>query len=68
MQIHSYHIESFGCQMNLSDSERLAAQLESLGCVSVDQAEQADVIILNTCCVRESAENRIFGRIGALKR
>jgi tRNA-2-methylthio-N6-dimethylallyladenosine synthase len=68
MQIQSYHIESFGCQMNLSDSERLAAQLESLGCVSVDQAEQADVIILNTCCVRESAENRIFGRIGALKR
>ena len=68
MQIHSYHIESFGCQMNLSDSERLAAQMESLGCVSVDLAEQADLIILNTCCVRESAENRIFGRIGALKR
>ncbi len=68
MQYHSYHIESFGCQMNLSDSERIANQLESFGCVSVEQVEQADIIVINTCCVRESAENRIFGRIGALKR
>ncbi|MHC1758546.1 MAG: tRNA (N6-isopentenyl adenosine(37)-C2)-methylthiotransferase MiaB [Negativicutes bacterium] len=68
MQYHSYHVESFGCQMNLSDSERIANQLESFGCVSVEQIEQADIIVINTCCVRESAENRIFGRIGALKR
>ncbi len=68
MQYHSYHIESFGCQMNLSDSERIANQLESFGCVSVEQVDQADIIVINTCCVRESAENRIFGRIGALKR
>ncbi|NMC33179.1 MAG: tRNA (N6-isopentenyl adenosine(37)-C2)-methylthiotransferase MiaB [Veillonellaceae bacterium] len=68
MNIHTYHIESFGCQMNLSDSERIAAQLDSLECVPVELEEQADVIVLNTCCVRESAENRIFGRIGALKR
>ena len=68
MQYHSYHIESFGCQMNLSDSERIANQLESFGCVSVEQVDQADIIVINTCCVRESAENRIFGRIGAIKR
>lgn len=68
MDYHSYRIESFGCQMNLSDSERIAIQLESLGCVSVSQYERADIIVLNTCCVRESAESRIFGRIGALKR
>ena len=68
MDLHSYHIESFGCQMNLSDSERIAGQLESLGYVSADTNELADVIVLNTCCVRESAENRIFGHIGALKR
>jgi len=68
MHYRSYLIESFGCQMNLSDSERIASQLESLGCISVTDHEQADIIVMNTCCVRESAENRIFGRIGALKR
>ena len=68
MQYQSYLIESFGCQMNLSDSERIAGQLESLGCRVVDDPERADIIVMNTCCVRESAENRIFGRIGALKR
>ena len=68
MTYRSYLIESFGCQMNLSDSERIAAQLESVGCVVVDDHEQADIIVVNTCCVRESAENRIYGRIGALKR
>lgn len=68
MDLHSYSIESFGCQMNLSDSERIAGQLESLGCVAADSPAQADIIVMNTCCVRESAENRIFGRIGALKK
>ena len=41
MQYHSYHIESFGCQMNLSDSERIANQLESFGCVSVEQVKSS---------------------------
>ena len=68
MELTSYHIESFGCQMNLSDSERIAGQLESLGCSAVGTPEQADIIVMNTCCVRESAENRIFGHIGALKK
>ena len=68
MELNSYHIESFGCQMNLSDSERIAGQLESLGCSAVGTPEQADIIVMNTCCVRESAENRIFGHIGALKK
>jgi len=67
MKYQTYHIESFGCQMNLSDSERLARQLESLGCVQCDNIVCADIIVINTCCVRESAENRIFGHIGALK-
>jgi len=68
MDLNSYHIENFGCQMNLSDSERIAGQIESLGCLPVSSPEHADIIILNTCCVRESAENRIFGHIGALKK
>ncbi len=67
MNFQTYHIESFGCQMNLSDSERIANQLESLGCVQCETKNNADVIVINTCCVRESAENRIFGHIGALK-
>jgi tRNA-2-methylthio-N6-dimethylallyladenosine synthase len=67
MKFQTYYIESFGCQMNLSDSERIAGQLETLGYVHCDQRDNADVIVINTCCVRESAENRIFGHIGALK-
>lgn len=67
MNFQTYYIESFGCQMNQSDSERIAGQLEGLGYVHCDKREIADIIVINTCCVRESAENRIFGHIGALK-
>lgn len=54
--------------MNSSDSERIVVQLENLGYVRSDRKEAADFIALNTCCVRESAENRIWGHIGALKK
>ncbi len=63
----SYYIYTYGCQMNESDSERLAHQLEIAGYTSTEQVEAADLIILNTCCVRETAENKIYGRIGELK-
>ncbi len=63
----SYYIYTYGCQMNESDSERLAHQLETAGYTSTEQVEAADLIILNTCCVRETAENKIYGRIGELK-
>ena len=63
----SYYIYTYGCQMNESDSERLAHQLESVGYVSTKEVNEADLIILNTCCVRETAENKIYGRIGELK-
>jgi len=53
--------------MNESDSERLAHQLESVGYVPTKEVNEADLIILNTCCVRETAENKIYGRIGELK-
>ena len=53
--------------MNESDSERLAHQLESVGYVPTEEVDAADLIILNTCCVRETAENKIYGRIGELK-
>lgn len=65
---HKYMILSYGCQGNISDSEQMAAQLLQAGCEQVRQLEDADLIILNTCCVRESAEQKIYGKIGELKR
>lgn len=59
---------TYGCQMNENDSERLAGQLKSLNYEYTSNIEQADFIILNTCCVRESAEKKIYGKIGEFKR
>ena len=63
----SYYIYTYGCQMIESASERLAHQLESVGYVPTEDVDSSDLIILNTCCVRETAENKIYGRIGELK-
>lgn len=68
MQQGKYHIHTFGCQMNDHDSEILAGMLEELNYTSTNILEEADLIILNTCCVRESAENKVYGRIGELKK
>ncbi|MGB2696779.1 MAG: tRNA (N6-isopentenyl adenosine(37)-C2)-methylthiotransferase MiaB [Candidatus Zixiibacteriota bacterium] len=59
-------IQTFGCQMNVYDSERLKAILINNGCELTDQPKDASVIILNTCCVRETAENRAWGRLTQL--
>lgn len=59
-QIYKYHLISFGCQMNKNDSERLVTILERMGMVATDTPEEADVILMNSCSVRASAENRIF--------
>lgn len=59
---------TYGCQMNESDTERFAGQLRAGGYEHTENPEQADVIIINTCCVRESAEKKIYGKIGELKR
>ncbi len=61
-----YHIWTVGCQMNVSDSERLEAALQGVGYSPVEHAEDADFIVLNSCSVRESAEQRIIGKLGAL--
>lgn len=63
-----YHIATYGCQMNAHESEKLAGLLESAGYSAADDPGQADVIVLNTCCIRESAEQRIIGHIGTLKK
>lgn len=62
-----YFITTFGCQMNVHDSEIIAGMLESLGYEAASSVEGADLILLNTCCVRENAENRTYGHIGNLK-
>ena len=62
-----YFLLTYGCQMNESDSERYAGQLESLGYRRTEDMDMADVILLNTCCVRETAEGKIIGKIGELK-
>jgi tRNA-2-methylthio-N6-dimethylallyladenosine synthase len=63
----AYYIETFGCQMNVRDSETAAGILESLGFSRGEEKENADLILFNTCCVRDHAEKRVFGNIGALK-
>jgi tRNA-2-methylthio-N6-dimethylallyladenosine synthase len=62
-----YLIETFGCQMNFHDSERMAGLLESAGFERADDPADADVIVLNTCTVRERAEDKVFSRIGELR-
>ncbi len=67
MQEKTYCLINYGCQMNESDTEHYAGQLEELGYKSVKDYHGADVILVNTCCVRESAEKKIAGKIGELK-
>jgi tRNA-2-methylthio-N6-dimethylallyladenosine synthase len=62
------YIETYGCQMNVSDSELMLGSLEAHGYRSVDTPDHADVILLNTCAIREHAETRVIGRLGELKR
>lgn len=62
-----YHLKTYGCQGNLADSEKIAGLLEKMGFVKTDNDETADVIIFNTCAIRENAENRVFGELGRIK-
>lgn len=62
-----YHITTFGCQMNVHESEKLAGILEKLGYSLSDDMNSADVIVFNTCAIREGAEDRAIGNVGALK-
>ncbi len=63
-----YFIRTYGCQMNENDSEKISAILEEIGYERTTDFEMADVILLNTCAIREGAENKVFGFIGELKR
>ncbi|MBS6502834.1 MAG: tRNA (N6-isopentenyl adenosine(37)-C2)-methylthiotransferase MiaB [Clostridium sp.] len=62
-----FFIHTFGCQMNEEDSEKLSGMLKSVGYTKTETIEEAGIIIYNTCCVRENAENKVFGNLGELK-
>lgn len=63
-----YNIVTYGCQMNVHESEKIAGILSDLGYKSCDKMENADVVVFNTCCIRENAENHAYGNIGMLKK
>ena len=63
-----YHIVTYGCQMNVHESEKIAGALSELGYLPTDVIENADIVVFNTCCIRENAENHAYGNIGMLKK
>ncbi|MGE0300750.1 MAG: tRNA (N6-isopentenyl adenosine(37)-C2)-methylthiotransferase MiaB, partial [Pseudonocardia sp.] len=63
----SYTIRTYGCQMNVHDSERMAGLLESAGYARAEDAAEADVVVFNTCAVRENADNKLYGNLGHLR-
>ncbi len=63
-----YHIVTYGCQMNVHESEKIAGLLRGAGYSEEAPIEEADIVVFNTCCIRENAENHAFGNIGALKK
>ena len=65
--MRTYAIRTFGCQMNKHDSERMAGLLEAEGLTPAGALEEADVIVFNTCCVRETADERLLGQVSSLK-
>ena len=67
LQDLTFHLVTFGCQMNKHDSERIAGMLEALGAVPVGSIEEADVVAFITCCVREAADTRLYGQVASLK-
>ncbi len=63
-----YIILTFGCQLNENDSEKISGMVEEMGFSKTEEFEKADLIIFNTCCVRENAEERLFGKLGEIKK
>jgi len=64
---HKYFLYTFGCQMNENDSEKIAGMLLDMGYVKAENVGESDLIVFNTCCVREHAEDKVYGYLGALK-
>src|SRR6185312_8711972 len=66
-RVRTYEVRSFGCQMNVHDSERLSGSLESAGYVPAAADQDADVVVINTCAVRDNAAGKLYGTLGHLK-
>lgn len=66
-RVRTYEVRTFGCQMNVHDSERLSGSLESAGYVRADAGTEADVVVINTCAVRDNAAGKLYGTLGHLK-
>ena len=62
----TYWVKTFGCQMNLHDSERVSGLLDECGCVCVGDPDEADIVVFMTCCVRENADQRLYGQASAM--
>jgi tRNA-2-methylthio-N6-dimethylallyladenosine synthase len=62
----TYEVRTFGCQMNVHDSERLSGSLEAAGYVRAEADGEADIVVINTCAVRENADNKLYGTLGHL--
>lgn len=62
----TYYVRTFGCQMNLHDSERVAGVLDQCGCICVDDPDDADIVVFMTCCVREKADQHLYGQASAM--
>ena len=63
-----YTILTMGCQLNENDSEKLSGMIENMGYAKVQDTNEADLVVFNTCCVRENAEDKLFGKLGELKK
>src|SRR3954465_7728899 len=63
----TYRVRTYGCQMNVHDSERLSGLLEEAGYTAAPEGSDADVLVLNACAVRENADNRLYGNLGHLR-
>ena len=59
-------VDTFGCQQNVADSQHIMGMLEAMGCTFVTAPEEADIVVLNTCAIRDHAEKRVYGTLGAL--
>lgn len=67
-KVRYYNILTMGCQLNENDSEKIAGMLECMGYIKTNNFEESDIVVFNTCCVRENAEDKLFGKLGEVKR
>ena len=67
-KVLKYYILTMGCQLNENDSEKLCGMMDQMGYIQTEQYQDADLVLFNTCCVRENAEDKLFGKLGELKK